>query len=384
MLPLRHLALPLLLGLTSAAPAAADVAVSTSGEININSAGCGCVSTTASATQSTTEGQYDDASHNAHLSTLATASSGSLAVGTSAAYSQGTDGDWNGIYWSAVANGSLQEPVAPDWVLWNARYDQWNSTQVVFEFQVGVSGTVSASKGGMAFPAARASINYYWTVGDASGEGSKSDDVDTKTQSGSWAATNTATFTLIPGQNTYSLLFQATASSFVSKMFTPFGDAHASANADFLHTMKWLGITAMHSYDANHQEIPLPPGAYIDLIGANSGFNYWYSVDAPVAVAAGGFDRGAGASVVCAPNPVRSSTTVQFRLPDAASPISLRAFDARGRVVRTLLAGARAQGTRAVRWDGRDDAGRLLPRGVYAMRLEGPGIATATRVVLTR
>ncbi len=39
----------------------------------------------------------------------------------------------------------------------------------------------------------------------------------------------------------------------------PFAAAHASATADFLHTLKWLGITGHATYDANNQEIPLPP-----------------------------------------------------------------------------------------------------------------------------
>ncbi len=187
MRPLRVSACVLLLvALLHHVPAVADIGVATSGQISIMSGSCGCVSTNASATTSSTEGQYSDVTHNAHLTTQAVAAAGLLSLGTSASYSQGSDGDWNGIYWSSVANGSLQEPIAPDWETWNARYDQWNSTHVVFDFVIGVAGSVTASKGGPALPSAQASLSYFYTIADASGEGSKSDDVDAQTQSGAW------------------------------------------------------------------------------------------------------------------------------------------------------------------------------------------------------
>jgi hypothetical protein len=58
-------------------------------------------------------------------------------------------------------------------------------------------------------------------------------------------------------------------------------------------------------------------------------------------------------------------------------------YDARGRAVRTLTASVPGGFSRLAVWDGRDDAGRPLPAGVYFFRLGGVGDVTG-RVVLLR
>ena len=45
--------------------------------------------------------------------------------------------------------------------------------------------------------------------------------------------------------------------------------------------------------------------------------------------------------------------------------------------------GLREAGTYALRWDGRDDAGRQMASGVYLYRLEAPAM-TGDRIVQTR
>jgi flagellar basal-body rod modification protein FlgD len=47
--------------------------------------------------------------------------------------------------------------------------------------------------------------------------------------------------------------------------------------------------------------------------------------------------------------------------------------DASGHTVRTLAAGSHAAGTFDLGWDGRDDAGRLLPTGSYGVKLSARG-----------
>ncbi|HDQ99419.1 MAG TPA: hypothetical protein ENN51_03940, partial [candidate division WOR-3 bacterium] len=59
----------------------------------------------------------------------------------------------------------------------------------------------------------------------------------------------------------------------------------------------------------------------------------------------------------------------------------LAVTDASGRKVRTLVSGRTGQGRHSVRWDGRDDAGRRLPAGVYFCRLDADESA-GVRVVL--
>lgn len=84
-------------------------------------------------------------------------------------------------------------------------------------------------------------------------------------------------------------------------------------------------------------------------------------------------------ALAVAPNPARGPCTLRFSLA-AAAPGSLVVYDAAGRLVRTLAAGPFARGATSVRWDGRDDAGRPLPRGVYFARLRAGALDEVRRV----
>jgi len=85
-----------------------------------------------------------------------------------------------------------------------------------------------------------------------------------------------------------------------------------------------------------------------------------------------------------APNPFSASTEMAFELP-AAGPVTLGVYDVSGRKVASLVNGVRTAGSHVVEWDGRDVAGRVLPAGVYFVRLELPGgQRTAGKVVIAR
>jgi hypothetical protein len=72
------------------------------------------------------------------------------------------------------------------------------------------------------------------------------------------------------------------------------------------------------------------------------------------------------------PNPFNPATKIVFRI-DRDAQASLRVFDVRGRLVRTLVDSYLAAGQRTVEWDGRDDSGHSVASGTYYMRLEGGG-----------
>ena len=79
-----------------------------------------------------------------------------------------------------------------------------------------------------------------------------------------------------------------------------------------------------------------------------------------------------------APNPFQQSTQIAYTLPAGATGARLTVHDVAGRVVRELpITGAGA----AVVWDGRDNAGRNVPAGVYHLRLAAHGETRALRVV---
>ncbi len=70
------------------------------------------------------------------------------------------------------------------------------------------------------------------------------------------------------------------------------------------------------------------------------------------------------------PNPFNPTTSARFSLSDAAG-VRLDVFALDGRLIRTLLGGAALpRGDHAIDWDGRDQAGRALPSGVYLMQLQ--------------
>jgi flagellar hook assembly protein FlgD len=62
--------------------------------------------------------------------------------------------------------------------------------------------------------------------------------------------------------------------------------------------------------------------------------------------------------------------------------VRLAVYDIAGRAVRRLVdRDAAAPGAYSATWDGRDDAGRAVPGGVYFYRLETDGGTRSTRVV---
>ncbi len=83
------------------------------------------------------------------------------------------------------------------------------------------------------------------------------------------------------------------------------------------------------------------------------------------------------------PNPFNPATVVRFELPERMD-VTLRVLDVRGRVVRTLLVGPAGPGRLELRFDGRDDRGRILATGVYHLVLEGEGMRSSTRAVLVK
>jgi hypothetical protein len=83
------------------------------------------------------------------------------------------------------------------------------------------------------------------------------------------------------------------------------------------------------------------------------------------------------------PNPFNPHTMLRFEVAEPGAA-SLRVIDARGRVVRTLLATDPGRGPRSLEWDGRDDGGRAVASGSYRVRLDQRGRAVERSVVLVR
>ena len=79
------------------------------------------------------------------------------------------------------------------------------------------------------------------------------------------------------------------------------------------------------------------------------------------------------------PAPAPGSATIECGIGFREHPV-LRILDVRGRVVRSLDVSGRR--TVSVVWDGKDDAGRTLPSGIYFAHLEASGSSASVRIAL--
>jgi hypothetical protein len=102
-----------------------------------------------------------------------------------------------------------------------------------------------------------------------------------------------------------------------------------------------------------------------------------------------GIDEPASAPVVASrltgswPNPFNPSTTVHFEIAKSGSA-TLRVYDVQGRLVRTLVDGPVTAGRHEIRWDGRSNAGRSMPSGVYLLEMAAGGYHGRHKMILAR
>jgi hypothetical protein len=83
------------------------------------------------------------------------------------------------------------------------------------------------------------------------------------------------------------------------------------------------------------------------------------------------------------PNPMRNNCEISFQLPHSKKA-HLAVYDALGRKVKVILEEEVRAGSHRVRWDVLDDRGRLLPSGVYFLRLEMEKTSLTRKVVVIR
>ncbi|MCK4236818.1 MAG: T9SS type A sorting domain-containing protein, partial [Candidatus Krumholzibacteria bacterium] len=83
------------------------------------------------------------------------------------------------------------------------------------------------------------------------------------------------------------------------------------------------------------------------------------------------------------PNPFNPSTQIVFSIRETAD-VSLRIYNASGRLVRVLVEGKWEVGRHRVVWDGKDDSGRAVASGVYFYRLTAGAFTKTKKMVLLR
>jgi hypothetical protein len=127
------------------------------------------------------------------------------------------------------------------------------------------------------------------------------------------------------------------------------------------------------------------PWVYGDLDGSDNGYQVAQAGQLVVGTASGTPDvQPAHLRLHAAqPNPFNPSTTLRFDLPTAGFT-RLAVYDLAGRLVRTLVSGPMEAAAHTVTWDGRDDSGRPVSAGAYAVRLEADGQVRSQLLALVK
>ena len=84
-----------------------------------------------------------------------------------------------------------------------------------------------------------------------------------------------------------------------------------------------------------------------------------------------------------APNPFVESTWIRYEQKQTGW-VAVSIYDAGGREVRQLVSGVQAAGDHSAAWDGRDNAGRRLPAGVYLAKVWSTRPQATWRLVLSK
>ncbi|WP_432727153.1 flagellar hook assembly protein FlgD [Variovorax sp. W6] len=74
-----------------------------------------------------------------------------------------------------------------------------------------------------------------------------------------------------------------------------------------------------------------------------------------------------------------ASQAFAVELPGTASDVEIKIVDATGKVVRTIDAGSMTEGVNAVTWDGKDDAGNVVPAGAYSFNVNATNNGTTVK-----
>ncbi len=83
------------------------------------------------------------------------------------------------------------------------------------------------------------------------------------------------------------------------------------------------------------------------------------------------------------PNPFNPATTIKLALPRAGR-VTLQLYNLLGQRVRTLLERQMDAGYAEVRWDGKDEQQRVVPSGVYLVRIQAGEFSATRKVIVMR
>ena len=83
------------------------------------------------------------------------------------------------------------------------------------------------------------------------------------------------------------------------------------------------------------------------------------------------------------PNPFNPTTTVRYDMAKSGA-VSIKIFNIKGQLVKTLYSGVKAGGTHSITWDGKDNGKRDVSSGVYFLRMDTNGYASTRKMLLMK
>ncbi len=123
--------------------------------------------------------------------------------------------------------------------------------------------------------------------------------------------------------------------------------------------------------------VPIAVRAYSNVVGRQfQGFGFMKLSTSSLAPAAPRI-------ATAAPNPFTAGTTIRFTLP-ASGTATVRVFDARGALVRTVARQWYPAGEQRAAWDGLTDRGGPAPSGIYYALVTAGGTSARARLLLLR
>ncbi len=192
----------------------------------------------------------------------------------------------------------------------------------------------------------------------------------------------------------------------VGGVHAPFKNDLTDADGDgLLDAVFYFDSETMNALAQSANELTGPLGFHLGTsLGESFLFENLLAIGAPLdgaridgggAIAAAGTAGTAGADVLAPgaalpsrtallgarPTPFRTTTSIAFDLAHAAD-VSIEVWNVRGVRVRNLAAGSTPAGRHTLAWDGRDEAGRRLPAGLYWIRFTGDGTRQVMKAML--
>jgi len=149
----------------------------------------------------------------------------------------------------------------------------------------------------------------------------------------------------------------------------------------------WAGrAAAQFDQTTPQQTYTAPADGYYGLVVVNDNQDAgWYDIRVDAGTVSADLPPAPGITQLTAlsPNPSRLGTRIDFAL-HAPGAVGFDVIDMSGRRVAALPDAARGAGTFSVAWDGRSDAGRSLPPGLYFVRMKVDGRPVGVRKLVLR